>query len=62
MNKIHRYELTHNKGEHINYSNRYVWECAACGNEITTLDKIMPRGTGCVPVQIRTVKSTVKPV
>ncbi len=51
LSGTHTYNLTHNKGQHIIYSNNYVWKCAVCGKEISTFDKIMPRGVGCKPAK-----------
>ena len=57
MSKLHKYELTHNKGQHIIYSDHYVWKCVDCGKELAARDKIMPRGESCKPIRIKIKKS-----
>ena len=57
----HNYELIFSKGEHTNYPDCYVWECANCGQQCTTKDNkksntLADFDDSCIPPQIRTIK------
>jgi hypothetical protein len=64
----HNYELEYVKGEHKDYLDSYVWECANCGAVSFTGTTEAPcsecknacNNCECEPVQIRTITTTTE--